>query len=151
MLYAAQIAVLGGKSVALRFGDTFWGSFRYPCVNLALDNGFFGVLSSIFPFFALLEPIFGFFSPKCTFGAKNRFWRQKAVLEPKKRLLAFWAPSLAGCQKAKKALFGLQNRFLAPKTVFGAKSAFWRAKTENGLQKRKKWENGAQNTKETIV
>ena len=58
---------------------------------------------------------------------------------------------LAGCPKAKKAPFGLQNRFLAPKMIFGAKSAFWRGKTENGLQKRKKWKKGPQNTKETIV
>ena len=68
-----------------------------------------------------------------------------------RRRLGWLAGWLAGCQKAKKALFGLQNRFLAPKTIFGAKSAFWREKTENGLQKRKKGENGAQNTKETIV
>ena len=61
------------------------------------------------------------------------------------------APWLAGCQKAKKAHFGLQNDFLAPKMIFGAKSAFWRKKAENGLQKRKKVKNGAQNTKETIV
>ena len=58
---------------------------------------------------------------------------------------------LAGCQKAKKALFGLPNHFLVPKMISGAKSAFWSEKSENGLQKRKKWENGAQNTKETIV
>ena len=51
-----------------------FGSFSHPCANVALDNGFFGVLSSIFHFLALLEPIFGSFAPKCTFGAKNHFW-----------------------------------------------------------------------------
>ena len=69
------------------------GSFSHPRGNVALDNGFFGVLRSISSFFAFLEPIFGFFGPKCTFGAKNYFWGPKAILEPKIRLLGLLAAS----------------------------------------------------------
>ena len=115
----AQKAILSAKSGFGRKKAIFcilghlFGSFRHPCANLALDNGFFGVLRSLFP------------SPH-HLGLILLFSRQNAFLAPK--------------------------QFLEPKkTVSGAKSAFWREKTENGLQKRKKWKNGAQNTKETIV
>ena len=76
------------------------GSFSHPGGNVALDNGFFGVLRSIFSFFAFLEPIFGFFAPKCTFGAKNCFWAQKAILEPKMLLLGPLAASQPASQPA---------------------------------------------------
>ena len=37
----------------------FSGPFRHPCANLALDNGFFSVLSSLFTFYAFWGPFCG--------------------------------------------------------------------------------------------
>ena len=68
------------------------GSFSHPGANVALDNGVFGVLSSIFPFFVLLEPIF-VFRVKMHLWRQNSFLELKAVLSPKSAFLAFWQPA----------------------------------------------------------
>ncbi len=59
-------------------------------------------------------------------------------------------PAREGAQKAKKAPFGLQNRFLAPKTILSQKCILARKNRDMG-SKTQKMGNGAQNTKEPIV
>ena len=54
--------------------------------------------------------------------------------------LAGWlavAGWLAGCQKAKKALFGLQNLFLAPKLIVAPKVHFGAKKPKMGSRNAK--------------
>ena len=77
----------GRKSALFCAFGPFLGSFLHPSANLALDNGFFGVLGSLFPFLPPCGSILRFFAPKCIFGAKKRLWARKAVFGPKSCLL----------------------------------------------------------------
>ncbi len=66
----------GRKSASFCAFRPFLESFLHPSANLALDNGFFGVLGSLFPFYPFLAPF-------CVFRAKMHFWGQKAFLGAK--------------------------------------------------------------------
>ena len=78
---------------------------------------------------------------KCLRRLKNLIYKLKITKRSSHFLEAARGPfcslsGLAGCQKAKKELFDLQNNCLAPKIICGAKNAFLAQKKENGLQKR---------------
>ena len=103
VILSAKTGFVRQKVVFCVLGHLF-GSFSHPCANLALDNGFFGVLSSIFLFLCFWSP-FSVFSrqnallaPKIVFGAKKRFWN------PKIAFFAFWQPaSQPASQPARQA------------------------------------------------
>ena len=101
----------GRKSACFCAFRPFWGSFLHPSANLALDNGFFGVLGSFFPFYPLVAPFCVFFAPKCIFGAKKAFlgvksgfWAQKLPFGPLGR-----PPRLAGSQPGRSGSSGGQG------------------------------------------
>ena len=92
----------GRKSARFCAFGPFLGSFLHPSANLALDNGFFGVLGSFFPFYPFLAPFCVFSRQNAFLGPKSVFGRKKRFLGPKAAFWASWAPSPAGWEPARE-------------------------------------------------